>query len=99
MTATDIVASDGSASVRDSKLVESIPGTTIKAAKAEIRRLLEKAIDGMQVSAAPVTVLLVGGGSMMLTEELAGVSRCLRPPHHDSANAVGPAIAKVAGEV
>jgi N-methylhydantoinase A/oxoprolinase/acetone carboxylase beta subunit/DUF917 family protein len=99
MTATDIIVSDGGASIGDAKLVASIPDPTIKAAKAEIKRLLEKAIDGMKVSSAPVVVLLVGGGSIILTEELAGVSRCLRPPHHDSANAVGAAIAKVAGEV
>lgn len=99
MTATDIVVSDGSASIGDAQLVASLSGSTAKAAKAEIKRLLEKAIDGMKVSAAPVAVLLVGGGSIILTEELAGVSRCLRPPHHDSANAVGAAVAKVAGEV
>jgi N-methylhydantoinase A/oxoprolinase/acetone carboxylase beta subunit len=99
MTATDIAVGDGSANVGDAKLVAWIPATMIQAAKAEIKRLLETAIDGMKVSAAPVAVLLVGGGSIILTEELAGVSRCLRPPHHDSANAVGAAIAKVAGEV
>lgn len=99
MTATDIVASDGSTGIGDAKLAATISVTTTEGAKAEIKRLLEKAIDGMKVSAAPVAVLLVGGGSIILTEELAGVSRCLRPPHYDSANAVGAAIAKVAGEV
>jgi hypothetical protein len=31
-------------------------------------------------------------------DELEGVTRCIIPPHHDSANAVGAAIAKVAGK-
>ena len=99
LTATDIAVGDGNANIGDAKLVATIPATTIQAAKTEIKRLLEKAIDSMKVSTAPVAVLLVGGGSIILIEELTGVSRCLRPPHHDSANAVGAAIAKVAGEV
>ena len=99
MTTTDVVVSAGCASIGDAKLVSSIPTTTIMTAKSEIKKMLERVIDGMKVSAAPVTVLLVGGGSIILTEELQGVSRCWRPPHHDSANAVGAAIAKVAGEV
>lgn len=99
MTATDIVVSAGSVNIGNSEYVSSIPAETVKGAKAVIKKLLEKAIDGMKVSAAPVVVLLVGGGSIILTEELPGVSRCLRPPHHKSANAVGAAIAKVAGEV
>lgn len=110
MTATDIVVASSASSpsskpvisVGDvNKVKNTIPTPLIAVAKADIKRQLERAIDGMKVSAAPVSVLLVGGGSIILTEDLHlnGVEECLRPPHHDSANAVGAAIAKVAGEV
>ncbi|OAP63751.1 hypothetical protein AYL99_02978 [Fonsecaea erecta] len=99
MTATDIVVASRAASVGDYEKVKTIPEQLIAKGKADIKRQLERAIDKMKVSSAPVSVLLVGGGSIILTEDLDGVEECLRPPHHDSANAVGAAIAKVAGEV
>jgi hypothetical protein len=99
LTSTDIVVASGEAKIGDVEKVKHVSQEHITGARAEIKRLLERAIDRMKVSAAPVTVLLVGGGSVILTDELDGVEECLRPPHHDSANAVGAAIAKVAGEI
>jgi DUF917 family protein len=99
LTATDIVVASGAAQIGDFEKVKSLPRKVIEGAKADIKRQLERAIDRMKVSSAPVSVLLVGGGSVILTDELDGVEECLRPPHHDSANAVGAAIAKVAGEI
>lgn len=99
MTSTDIVVASKAAEIGDFDKVKSIPEGLIQGAKADIKRQLERAIGNMKVSSAPVSVLLVGGGSIILTEDLDGVEECLRPPHHDSANAVGAAIAKVAGEI
>ena len=99
LTSSDIVVASRNATVGDFEKVKSVSQTLITGAKAEIKRQLERAIDRMKVSSTPVTVLLVGGGSIILTDQLEGVEECLRPPHHDSANAVGAAIAKVAGEI
>ena len=99
MTSTDIVVASSAAEIGDPQRVKSIPVDVITGAKLQIKKTLERAIDSMRVSSAPVTVLLVGGGSVILTDQLEGVVECLRPPHHDSANAVGAAIAKVAGEI
>ena len=99
MTTTDVVVASGSANIGDFGKVKSISDGLIVGAKADIKRQLERVIDRMKVSSAPVSVLLVGGGSVILADDLDGVEECLRPPHHDSANAVGAAIAKVAGEV
>ena len=99
LTTTDVVVASGDAKIGEFDRVKNVPQDLIREAKAEIKRHLERAIDRMKVSAAPVTVLLVGGGSIIITGELVGVEECLRPPHHDSANAVGAAIAKVAGEI
>lgn len=99
LTATDIAVRSGAAkNIGDSKKVASVPSEMVAAAAKVIKVKLERLIDEMRVSAAPVTVLLVGGGSVILTDKLEGVTECLSPPHHDSANAVGAAIAKVAGE-
>jgi hypothetical protein len=99
LTTTDVVVASGAVNIGDPSLVENIAGGLIDSVKAHIKRKLERAIDSMKVSATPVTVLLVGGGSILVTEDLEGVEHILRPPYHDSANAIGAAIAKVAGGV
>ena len=99
LTSTDVIVASGAANIGDSSRVEDISATTIAETKREIKRMLENAIDVMKISSAPVIALLVGGGSILVTEGIQGVEECLCPPHHDSANAVGAAIAKVAGEV
>lgn len=99
MTATDIVTSSGAVEIGDPSKVKNIPAGIVAKARDRIKRILERTVDDMKVSDAPVTLLLVGGGSVVLLDQLEGVQECIMPPHHDSANAVGAAIAKVAGEV
>lgn len=98
MTATDIVVASGSLDFGDQSKVKHIPSDTVSKARACIKKILERAVGDMKVSDAPVTLLLVGGGSVVLQDQLEAVQGCIVPPHHDSANAVGAAIAKVAGE-
>ncbi|PFH56126.1 hypothetical protein XA68_17027 [Ophiocordyceps unilateralis] len=99
LTATDAIAAAGGNDLGDAALVADVPRTTIDLACQDIRHKLETIIDRMRVSAAPVHVLLVGGGAILVREELAGVDKCIRPVHQGAANAVGAAIAKVSGEV
>ncbi|KJK62297.1 Protein of unknown function DUF917 [Aspergillus parasiticus SU-1] len=99
MTATDIVTASAKADIGDRKKVEHIPAQVVTKAREQIRKILERAIDGMKISDQPVVLLLVGGGSVIHMDALNGVAECIIPPHHDSANAVGAAIAKVAGEI
>ncbi|KAL7914076.1 hypothetical protein GGI35DRAFT_475910 [Trichoderma velutinum] len=99
LTATDIVVGLGKADLGDASLIKDVPEQTISLARMEIKRKLERVIDQMKVSSAPVHVLLVGGGALLVTEELAGVDKCIHPIHQGAANAVGAAIAKVSGEV
>jgi hypothetical protein len=42
---------------------------------------------------------LVGGGSVILSETIEGVSKILKPENYDVANAIGAAIASVSGQV
>jgi N-methylhydantoinase A/oxoprolinase/acetone carboxylase beta subunit len=68
-------------------------------ARSFARTILDAALDRMRTSAAPVTVVAVGGGSFLVPDDLDGAAEVLRPPHHEVANAVGAAIAEVSGEV
>lgn len=97
MTATDIVVAAGAAKIGDPTKVKHIPEDVVSAAIAQMRRLLELATDKMKVSAAPAFVLLVGGGSVVFPKNMS--MEHVEPQNHDSANAVGAAIAKIAGDV
>ncbi|KAJ5670559.1 uncharacterized protein N7477_005922 [Penicillium maclennaniae] len=99
MTTTDIVVASGKAEIGDIKRAQAIPESVVTKTRLRIKRILEQAVESMKVSDAPVTLLLVGGGSIVRMDDLQGVAECIIPPHHDSANAVGAAIAKVVGEI
>ena len=44
-------------------------------------------------------MVIVGGGSILLGDQVAGASEVIRPPHAAIANAIGAAIAQVSGEI
>ena len=64
-----------------------------EAALDAIRTLVEDAIDAMKVSSGDSDVILVGGGSIVLPEDLAGAAQVVKPDHFGCANA----ISKVSG--
>lgn len=97
VTATDIALASGLAQIEGVTPAE-LPAELTAAAGAEIRALLEDSIDRMKTSAAPVPIILVGGGSIIVDSPLTGVSEVVRPPHHGAANAVGVALGDIAGE-
>jgi N-methylhydantoinase A/oxoprolinase/acetone carboxylase beta subunit len=53
----------------------------------------------MKTSAQPIPIVVVGGGSILLRDRLAGASELIKPEHFAVANAIGAAIAQVGGEV
>ena len=99
LTATDIAVAAGLAEVGDPGLVERIDTGVAREGIEFIRKGIADALDRMKTSAAPVPVVVVGGGSIILGDDLPGASEVLRPPHHAVANAVGAAIADVGGQV
>ncbi|KAF9892323.1 hypothetical protein FE257_002100 [Aspergillus nanangensis] len=99
MTATDIAVACGKADIGDKSKVADLPQEIVTKVRARIRKMLEQALDKMKISDQLVTLILVGGGSIIQMDPLNGVSECIIPPHYGSANAVGAAIAKVVGEV
>jgi N-methylhydantoinase A/oxoprolinase/acetone carboxylase beta subunit len=60
---------------------------------------LADAIDRVKLSRAPRPLIVVGGGSVLVPEQLPGASEIHRPDHYDVANAIGAAIAMVSGQV
>jgi N-methylhydantoinase A/oxoprolinase/acetone carboxylase beta subunit len=61
--------------------------------------MLGEAIDRMKTSREARPLIAVGGGSILVPDEIPGVSEIIRPEHFDAANAVGAAIASVSGQV
>jgi len=96
LTATDVVVAAGSTSnVGDKSLVSGIGQSIIQGAQSAIKKMLQNYLDAMKTSSQDIPVYLVGGGSILAPDVLAGISRVHRFPHFDVANAVGAAIAQV----
>ena len=97
MTATDIAVRLGMAEIGDKSRVEAIPQEIADKAMAIIRGLVEDSVDAMKVSNADVDIILVGGGSIIVPEDLNGAASVQKPEHFGCANAIGSAISKVSG--
>jgi N-methylhydantoinase A/oxoprolinase/acetone carboxylase beta subunit len=67
-------------------------------ALADADRRVADAIRRIRTSTEPIDVVVVGGGAVLLTAELPGARETIRPTHADVANAIGAALAPVAGE-
>ncbi len=99
LTTTDLAVADGRASVGDSGMIAGLDPLLVFRAMGEIQRRVEDAIDRVKLSSGDVPVILVGGGSVLISEALGGASTVLRPEHAGVANAIGAAIAQVGGQV
>ncbi len=97
MTTTDIAVRLGMVELGDKSKVASIPQNVAEKVMAVIRSLVEDSVDAMKVSNADVDLILVGGGSIILPENLNGAASVLKPEHFGCANAIGSAISKVSG--
>lgn len=99
LTATDIAVRLGLAEIGEPWRVSHIDEGFARRCLDKIMGLVNEAIDKMKLSADPLPLILVGGGSILVTEEVEGVSEIIRPDHYDVANALGAAIAQVSGQV
>lgn len=97
ITATDVAVRLGMVELGDASLANSIPLEVAKKAMSAIRHLIEDSVDAMKVSNADVEIVLVGGGSIILPDKIAGASKVVNPAHFGCANAIGSAISKVSG--
>ena len=99
LTTTDVAVASGRAQVGDPSLAAGVEPSLAQRAMAEVRAKVETAVDRVKLSGEDVPVALVGGGSILLGDELAGASQVLRPENAGVANAIGAAIAQVGGQM
>ena len=99
LTATDIAVAAGRAEIGDARTVLHLKRKVVADAVALIEDSISQAVDRMKTSADPIPLVVVGGGSILLGERLAGASELVKPNHFAVANAIGAAIAQVGGEV
>ena len=99
LTATDVAVCLGKASLGDISKVRSLSKGVLKEADLKIIQMVEEAIDKMKTTPEPVPVVLVGGGSILLSADIRGASPIIRPAHFEVASAIGAAIAQVSGEI
>jgi hypothetical protein len=79
--------------VLSNKFTDNIIRPSIKSsALHEISRALEEAIDLVKTKQGDAKVILVGGGSIIVGDHIAGVGKIIRPKYFEVANAVGAAV-------
>lgn len=99
LTCTDVAVAAGLADIGDvSRVMDLDPGLVNKTV-AEIQIAISDGVDRMKTSAEPIPVIVVGGGGVLVDDELEGSSVVVRPEHFSVANAIGAAIAQVGGEI
>ena len=99
LTATDIAVASGQADIGDATLVAGLDANLVTEALQEIQRIVERGIDKIKTSADAVQVVLVGGGTILLGDNLVGAAEIIKPQNASVANAIGAAIAQAGGEV
>jgi N-methylhydantoinase A/oxoprolinase/acetone carboxylase beta subunit len=99
LTATDVAVAAGRASIGDPALARSIDPDLAARALARIAADVADVVERMRTSSDPLPIVAVGGGSILLPDELPGLGAVHRPENFAVANAIGAAIAQVGGEV
>ncbi len=89
----------GRTSLGDSKRLANVTQAVAKPVDRLIRKMVENCIDRLKLSLTGVPVVLVGGGSILLPDEIEGASEIHRPTDSEVANAIGAAIAPVGAEI
>lgn len=98
LTTTDLAVAGGLVDIGDASAVKSLDATFVREALDEIQSTVETAVDRMKTSAEPVPLILVGGGTILVSRQVEGTSEMIKPEHFPVANAIGAAIAQVGGE-
>jgi N-methylhydantoinase A/oxoprolinase/acetone carboxylase beta subunit len=98
LTATDVAVAAGRADIGDARRVRELDVEFVRRCQDVIDRRLAAAADRVRVSAEPIPVIAVGGGSILMPPRLGGLE-VIRPDHFAVANAIGAAIAQTSGEV
>jgi len=99
LTASDIAVAAGLAVMGDPQRVKGLDRNLVEKALAKIKEMIEENIDKIKTTAGDVPLIIVGGGSVLLPQDIKGCSKIFRPSHYEVANAIGVAIAQVGAEI
>ncbi len=98
LCATDLAVAGGYANLGDRSRLGQVPQSTVDGGVARIHEMLADAVDRMKINAAPVPLVLVGGGSVLVRDDIPGTSQTIIPEYASVANAIGASIAQISGE-
>jgi N-methylhydantoinase A/oxoprolinase/acetone carboxylase beta subunit len=98
LTASDIAVAAGRAVLGDASRVADIDVEFVRRCLSVIDERLSAAAERARLSSAPIPVIAVGGGSILMPPRLGGLE-VIRPANFAVANAIGAAIAQTSGEV
>ena len=98
-TASDDAAKLNRAFNDKTNLVDDIDSDWAQKVIADINKTVADSLDQMKVKNGDVPLILTGGGSFLVDDEVKGISKVYRPEHYDAANAVGAALGQVSGDV
>ncbi len=99
LTATDVAVAANLVELGDRGRVATLSPALVRACVARMHAMIEEGVDRMKADASPVPLIVVGGGSFLVPDQIPGISEVVHVPHQAVANAVGAAIAQVSGEV
>lgn len=99
LTASDIAVAAGQAEMGDPSRVKHLDKAFVSRVLDRIHANLAESVDRMKSSAKPVPLILVGGGAVLISRPIPGISEVITPHHAGVANAIGASIAQVGGEV
>ena len=97
-TLTDSAVATGRAVLGDPRRTRPLR-RLLESAADRSDALLADAIDRVKTAKGSQPLIAVGGGSILVPDDIHGVSDVIRPEHFDAANAIGAAIASVSGQV
>ncbi len=98
-TATDMAVASGMFELGDKSLVQDVDNALVNGAVETMKTMVEEVVDKMKTMAVDLPVIVVGGGSILIPENLEGASSVVKPEHFEVANAIGAAISQVSGHI
>ncbi|MBL4953490.1 hydantoinase/oxoprolinase family protein [Neobacillus sp. YIM B02564] len=98
LTATDIAVRLGMADIGDKSLVAHIDEEFAQKVQVEICSIIEQAIEKMKTSSEDVSLVLVGGGSIIVPNAISGISNIVKTENGGVANAIGASISQISGQ-